>query len=371
MANRLLPELQGVNALMSGSNSADFSDPIKARNALHAARAAAPKPVVPSSVKVEEIQLSHGLRTLVFKPSSAQRPITRALLWFTDGGERIAPVKRMMELRAACRRHVWLARGQHRLAMVRAAQRDTRGTLSPRSQLTERLGVVCVAPAYRLAPEHPHPAQIDDAQASFAWLTSPDAPKALGIKQLDAIALGGSSFGGFLASKLAQLTVDATMRPSAVILDAPVTAPSTETTRVKSKEAETCVCNRFPRVLPDLAVRLHIWTWTNGQQSQKVVGVPSDFYPLAADDATLARLPPHFIGLAELDSLTPDALLYAQRLLCQGVPTGLHLESQTFHCFASVMPHLDVSKAYNALFASFLERTLVSPARKVVVLTGA
>ena len=63
--------------------------------------------------------------------------------------------------------------------------------------LADRSGCAFASVDYRLAPEHPHPAAIDDAVAAWPWLVA-QAPR-WGVDPAR-VAVGGDSFGGFLAA---------------------------------------------------------------------------------------------------------------------------------------------------------------------------
>jgi acetyl esterase len=78
--------------------------------------------------------------------------------------------------------------------------------------LAEEAQVRVVAVDYRLAPEAPFPAAVDDALAAWKWIT--DHAPGLGIDP-DRIAVGGDSAGGNLATVVAQQTVRAGQRSPA------------------------------------------------------------------------------------------------------------------------------------------------------------
>jgi acetyl esterase len=87
--------------------------------------------------------------------------------------------------------------------------------------LAEEAQVRVIAVDYRLAPEAPFPAAVDDAMAAWTWIT--DHAPGLGIDP-DRIAVGGDSAGGNLATVVAQQTVRAgTASPAFQLLIYPAT----------------------------------------------------------------------------------------------------------------------------------------------------
>ena len=72
-------------------------------------------------------------------------------------------------------------------------------------QLVKRIGCVAVSVDYRLAPEHPFPAPVEDCYAALKWLFA--NADALGVEP-SRIAIGGASGGGGLCAGLALLARD-------------------------------------------------------------------------------------------------------------------------------------------------------------------
>ena len=96
--------------------------------------------------------------------------------------------------------------------------------------LANRAGHAVASVDYRLAPEHPHPAAIDDAIAAWAWLIA-HAPRWGADPQR--VAVTGDSFGGFLAMHVARAaTAAARPRLAALLyplLDLTLASPSYQT----------------------------------------------------------------------------------------------------------------------------------------------
>src|SRR6478752_3799916 len=87
------------------------------------------------------------------------------------------------------------------------------------ARVARNLGVVAVSPDYRLAPEHPFPAPLDDCMATLRWMR--DRADELGI-DADRIAVMGGSAGGGLSAAVAQRSTDEGIRLRAQVLVYPM-----------------------------------------------------------------------------------------------------------------------------------------------------
>lgn len=180
------------------------------------------------------------------------------------------------------------------------------------------LGAVIVAVNYRLAPENPYPAALDDCYTGFSWCF--DSADVLGI-DLDRIALHGTSAGAGLA---AAITLQARDRggPRACFQFLGVPELDDRLDTVSSQSfLDTPVWNR-----PN-AIRS--WDSYLGKGVRGTDSVPK--YAAPARETDLSGLPRAYISVMEFDPLRDEGVAYAQRLLAAGVSVELHLFPRTFH----------------------------------------
>lgn len=181
-------------------------------------------------------------------------------------------------------------------------------------QLALRAGVAVVALDYRLAPEHPFPAAVEDSWAALQALAA-DAP-ALGL-QPGALAVGGDSAGGTLAAVAALHARDAGLPLALQLLITPGTTAHADT------PSHRLFANGF---LLDAATI----AWFFDHYIPR--GLRSDwrFAPLEAEVDGVA---PAFVLLAECDPLVDEGLAFADKLRAAGVPVGLELVRGMTHDF--------------------------------------
>ena len=181
------------------------------------------------------------------------------------------------------------------------------------------LGGECSVAAveYRLAPEHPHPAPVEDCYAGFTWLASNAAH--IGVDDAR-IAVGGSSAGGGLAASLTLLARDrGEMDIAWQMLIYPM-LDDQNTTRSSRYVTHPKVWNR----------EANLAGW-NALLEGNAGGPDVSPYAAAARAEDLSGLPPAYIAVGELDLFLDEDIEFAQRLLAAGVPTELHVYPKAYH----------------------------------------
>ena len=212
--------------------------------------------------------------------------------------------------------------------------------------LSEAAGVVVVSVEYRLAPEHPYPAALEDTLSAVHW-----AAAQAGQWNGDSgrLALGGDSAGANLAAVAAnRLGVTAEKRMlQALLLLYPVTDHPSAGHPSYTENATGY----------GLEANLMRWFW-----EQYAPGVPPenpDASPLQLQK--LPPLPPTLVTTAEYDVLRDEGLAYAKKLEAAGVAVT-HLHAPDMHHNFPVHPgtvaRFPQSHATLAEIAGWLRKTL-------------
>ena len=185
-------------------------------------------------------------------------------------------------------------------------------------RIAAEVGAVVVSVDYRLAPEHPFPAPLEDCYAALVWVAENAAE--LGVDP-ERIAVGGESAGGGLAAG----RQPAGPRPGR----SPSVPPA-----AGIPELDDRMDTESMRSLGEIPIT----TVANGEiswDSYLGAGVRGTDhvspYAAPARATDLAGLPPALVTAYELDALRDENIAYAQRLLSAGVPTDLHVYSGAFH----------------------------------------
>jgi len=279
---------------------------------------AVPRRRVPG-VSLREVSLSAGngrppVRVRIHRPDDAA-PGTPALLWIHGGGH-----------------------------LLGTAAMDDRLC----GRYAKELGITVIAPEYRLAPEHPFPADLEDCYTALAWAAQ--ARDELGIDAAN-MAIGGASAGGGLAAALAQLARDRReVSPVFQLLVYPMLDDRTAT-RTDIDEAG-----------------FHLWHQRSNRYAWQAylrsppgsAAVPAYAVPARCDD--LAGLPSAWIGVGTLDLFHDEDLAYARRLRDNGVACETVVVAGAYHGFDIWSPGAAPSRQFFQAQVDAL-RTALFPSR--------
>ena len=216
----------------------------------------------------------------------------------------------------------------------------------PRNRVwAKALGAVLVSIDYRLAPEHPYPAALDDCYAVLEWLHAEGA--SLGMDPAR-IAVRGESAGGGLAAALCLRARDQGGPGIAFqLLIYPMLDDRTCATGDPNPFAGQFVWNA--------ASNAYAWASWLGLPPGSA-DVPFLAAPARAPD--LSGLPPTMIASAALDLFVDENIAYAQRLIRAGVPTELYVAPGAFHGFEAMVPDARISRAFTDRCIDALRRAL-------------
>jgi acetyl esterase len=198
----------------------------------------------------------------------------------------------------------------------------TIGSIATHDRMCRRLadasGAAVLALGYRLAPEHPWPASVDDAVAALRWVAS--GPAEL-TPPPSAVAVSGDSAGGTLATLACLRLRD----------EAPEALPDLQALLYANTDLTGAQPSMREKAtgwgLEAAAVRFFNAQWVPDDARWADPGVS----PLHAPD--LAGLPPALVVSAEHDPLRDEGEAYAGRLRDAGVEVRLRREPGLVHNF--------------------------------------
>jgi len=218
---------------------------------------------------------------------------------------------------------------------------------------------VVVSVDYRLAPETRYPGALEDNYAALKWVHAHAAE--LGIDR-SRIAVGGESAGGGHAASLAIHARDRKKRdrnePDRNKEDVPICF---QLLIYPALDDRTGSSNP-----PPPAIGNFIWTASANRLAwSSLLGVPagSSKVPAAAVPArvaSLAGLPPAWIGVGSIDLFVEEDMEFARRLVHAGVATELLVVRGAFHGFDLLVPDGEASKQFSASWKSALRKAFAA-----------
>lgn len=307
------PELQPWISMLP---DLDIRDLAAARELMAGPEVAIPPLVLPDGVTVEARvvpgpQEAPDVRVLIFSPDlGSSRP---ALVYMHGGGFVLGDSDSDQELPAL---------------------------------LAAETGAVVVSVDYRLAPENPFPAPIEDCYAALVWVAG-NAPE-LGVDP-GRIGIGGVSAGGGLAAGVALLARD---RGGPALCFQLLDIPELD------DRLETGSMRQF--------VDTPLWNLPNAVESWRhylgPLAARGEVSPYAAPSRAtdLSGLPPAYISACEFDPLRDEGIAYAQQLVQHGVATELHLYPGTFHGSGGLVPTAGISRRMRAELVDAARRGLAA-----------
>ena len=201
------------------------------------------------------------------------------------------------------------------------------------TDLAGRAGVRAVSVGYRLAPEHPYPAGLDDCVAAYAWLLERRVDPAR-------IVVAGDSAGGNLAAALLLRLRDAGIPlPAGAVLLSPATDLAlTGASHVSRASVDPFFANATPG------------SFIAGYVGSHDVRDPY-LSPLYGD---LRGLPPLLIHVGDHEVLLDDSVRLGERAVAAGVDTRIVVWPGMMHVFQAFAPFLPEARTANRGIAEFI-----------------
>ncbi|MGX1273740.1 alpha/beta hydrolase [Streptomyces phaeoluteigriseus] len=206
------------------------------------------------------------------------------------------------------------------------------------------LDMVVVSVEYRLAPEHPYPAPVDDVYAGLLWTA--EHAKELGGDP-ERIVVAGASAGGGLTAALALLLRDrGGPRPLGQVLLCPMLDDRNDTPSAHQMAG------------------LGVWDRTANETGWTALlgelrgGPEVSPYAAPARAEDLSGLPPAFLDVGSAETFRDEVVAYASRIWQAGGVAELHVWPGGFHGFDGFAPQAAVSRAAREAQLRWLRRLL-------------
>jgi acetyl esterase/lipase len=208
----------------------------------------------------------------------------------------------------------------------------------------EELKVVVVTVEYRLPPESPHPAPVEDCYSGLTW--SAEHSSALGIDLERLLVVGGSAGGGLAAATA-------------------ILARDRHGPRIR---AQMLLCpmldDRNRSVSSHQYVGVGVWDRLNNEVGWTALLGDARGRPDVSPDAAPGRLgdfsdlPQAYVDVGSAEIFRDESVAYATRLWEAGVQAELHVWAGGFHGFTGSVPQAEISRQALAAQRGWLKRVL-------------
>lgn len=211
------------------------------------------------------------------------------------------------------------------------------------ARISAAAGCAVLAPDYRLAPEHPFPAGLEDCLLAYRWLLR-HGPA--GASPAVSVYIAGDSAGGNLTlAMLLALRDQCETLPAAAVAISPFADLTLAGESLRTEAPHDPIMS--PNCLPDFT-------------SRYLAGTPATD-PLASPAfGDYQGLPPLLIQVGEHEIIRDDSVLVAAQARAAGVEVSLEIWNGMFHVFQSHEPLLPESRAAIDQIATFLQSHTVS-----------
>ena len=268
-----------------------------------------PKPKTPAGITIEQVKTPGGLKLRIYTPAGQR---TRAAMLYIHGGG----------------------------MMIGSPAMDDALLASTAAELD----IVIVSPEYRLAPENPYPAPVDDCHSAWKWIQENLSQRGIDGNR---IAIGGESAGGGLAAGLVlRIHDEGGPQPIAQWLFCPMLDDRTALDRALD-DVDHYVWNN----------KMNLVGWRsylgNSFGTEQVSA-----YAAPARREDLRGLPKAWIGVGDVELFFEEDKAYAGKLTAAGVSCQLDVVTGAPHAFEGLVPESDLAKDYLSKAKSWLRAAL-------------
>jgi acetyl esterase/lipase len=211
------------------------------------------------------------------------------------------------------------------------------------------LHITIVSPNYRLAPQHPFPAPLDDIHATYRWLIAEASSLEIDASR---IVVTGDSAGGGLTAALCQRIRDA--GEPAPILQLLVYPMLDDRSALTPED----ICGQI-----GWTRKSNAYAWSSYLGHPAGEANPAR-YAVPAREEDLAGLPPAWIGVGTLDLFHAENVAYAHQLRAAGVACDLVEVEGAFHAFDAMYPKAKIVKEFRNKILQAIRQAIAPPLKE-------